>query len=138
MVELLRYLEGAGFTTLIASGGDRDFMRPIAAQLYGIPPERVIGSSLTLDYGNDGRVVKKGLDVLRRRAGEARPDLEPHRSPARSRRRQLERRHPDAALRRRRRRRPLRLLVRHDDGEREFAYDAGAEEALAPASRSSR
>jgi hypothetical protein len=60
----LRYLEGAGFTTLIASGGDRDFMRPIASELYGIPPERVIGSSLTLDYGNDGLVVKKGLDVL--------------------------------------------------------------------------
>jgi phosphoglycolate phosphatase-like HAD superfamily hydrolase len=38
MVELLRYLEGAGFTTLIASGGDRDFMRPIASELYGIPP----------------------------------------------------------------------------------------------------
>jgi hypothetical protein len=24
----------------------------------------------------------------------------------------------------------LRLLVHHDDGEREFAYDAGAEQAL--------
>jgi hypothetical protein len=64
MVEPLRYLEGAGFTTLIASGGDRDFMRPIASELYGIPPERVIGSSLTLDYGSDGLVVKKGLDVV--------------------------------------------------------------------------
>jgi hypothetical protein len=30
MVELLRYLEANGFTTCIASGGDRDFMRPFA------------------------------------------------------------------------------------------------------------
>jgi hypothetical protein len=41
MVELLRYLEANGFTTLIASGGDRDFMRAISLELYGIPPERV-------------------------------------------------------------------------------------------------
>jgi hypothetical protein len=30
MIELLRYLEANGFTTYIASGGDRDFMRPFA------------------------------------------------------------------------------------------------------------
>ena len=46
MTELLRYLEANGFSTYIASGGDRDFMRPFAEQLYGIPPERVIGSAL--------------------------------------------------------------------------------------------
>ena len=34
----------------IASGGDRDFMRPIAGNLYGIPPERVIGSSTAIEY----------------------------------------------------------------------------------------
>ena len=50
MVELLRFLEANGFVTYIASGGDRDFMRPIAGDLYGIPPERVIGSSLATEY----------------------------------------------------------------------------------------
>ena len=50
MVELLRYLEANGFTTYIASGGDRDFMRPFAEQLYGIPPERIIGSAPGLDF----------------------------------------------------------------------------------------
>ena len=54
MVELLRYLEANGFATYIASGGDRDFMRPVAGDLYGIPPERVIGSSLALDYRDEG------------------------------------------------------------------------------------
>ncbi len=37
MVELLRYLEANGFATYIASGGDRDFMRPFAQHIYGIP-----------------------------------------------------------------------------------------------------
>src|SRR5262245_4469767 len=50
MIELLRYLEANGFTNYIASGGDRDFMRPITRALYGIPPERVIGSSNALRY----------------------------------------------------------------------------------------
>ena len=49
MVELLRYLEANGFTSYIASGGDRDFMRPVAGDIYGIPPERVIGSALGLE-----------------------------------------------------------------------------------------
>ena len=37
MVELLRYLEANGFTNYIASGGDRDFMRPVTEEIYGIP-----------------------------------------------------------------------------------------------------
>ena len=40
MVELLRYLEANGFTNYIASGGDRDFMRPVTEEMYGIPAER--------------------------------------------------------------------------------------------------
>ena len=50
MVELLRYLEANGFTNFIASGGDRDFMRTVTADIYGIPPERVVGSSNALRY----------------------------------------------------------------------------------------
>ncbi len=45
MVELLRYLESHGFTCYIVSGGDRDFMRPMTEDYYGIPPERVVGSA---------------------------------------------------------------------------------------------
>jgi len=50
MVELMRYLEVNGFTNYIALGDNRDFMRPIAGEPYGIPPERVFGSALALDY----------------------------------------------------------------------------------------
>jgi hypothetical protein len=38
MVELLRYLEANGFTNFIASSSERDFMRMISQELYGIPP----------------------------------------------------------------------------------------------------
>jgi hypothetical protein len=37
MVELLEYLEANGFANYIASGGGRDFMRPISQELYGVP-----------------------------------------------------------------------------------------------------
>ena len=50
MVELLRFLEAHGFTCYIVSGGDRDFMRPMTAANYGIPPERVVGSAVGLTY----------------------------------------------------------------------------------------
>src|SRR5216110_316521 len=55
MVELLGYLKANGFSNYIASGGGRDFMRPISQEVYGIPRERVIGSSSTLDYTSDER-----------------------------------------------------------------------------------
>ena len=54
MVELLRYLVANGFATYIASGGDRDFMRPVAEDMYGIPPERIIGSALGITYSSAG------------------------------------------------------------------------------------
>jgi haloacid dehalogenase-like hydrolase len=45
MLELLAYLRANSFKTFIVSGGGIEFMRPLAEQLYGIPPEQVIGSS---------------------------------------------------------------------------------------------
>jgi hypothetical protein len=56
MVELLRHLEANGFLTFIVSGGDRDFMRPAAEVIYGIPRERVVGSGFGTDFV-DGEVV---------------------------------------------------------------------------------
>ncbi len=55
MVELLGYLEANGFTNYIASGGGRDFMRPISQEVYGIPRDRVIGSATALEYAADER-----------------------------------------------------------------------------------
>jgi hypothetical protein len=40
-----RYLEVNGFSSYIASGGGRHFMRPIRHEVYGIPRARVLGSA---------------------------------------------------------------------------------------------
>jgi phosphoglycolate phosphatase-like HAD superfamily hydrolase len=50
MVELLGYLRSNGFKTYIVSGGGIEFMRAISEQIYGIPPEQVIGSSGKTKY----------------------------------------------------------------------------------------
>lgn len=44
MLELLDYLRANGFKTFIVSGGGVEFMRCFAEEVYGIPPEQVIGS----------------------------------------------------------------------------------------------
>ena len=46
MIELLAYLRANGFKTFIVSGGEADFMRPWTENVYGIPPEQVVGSSM--------------------------------------------------------------------------------------------
>jgi phosphoserine phosphatase len=50
MVELLAYLRANGFKTFIVSGGGVEFMRPWAEQVYGIPPEHVVGSSIVTKF----------------------------------------------------------------------------------------
>jgi hypothetical protein len=50
MVELLAYLREHEFKTYIVSGGGIEFMRVFADAIYGIPPEQVIGSSGKMRY----------------------------------------------------------------------------------------
>lgn len=44
MLELLDHLRDNGYRTFIVSGGGIDFMRAFAQEVYGVPPEQVIGS----------------------------------------------------------------------------------------------
>lgn len=46
MLELLDYLRASGFSTYIVSGGGIEFMRPWTREVYGIPPENVVGSNI--------------------------------------------------------------------------------------------
>ncbi|HSD68405.1 MAG TPA: HAD family hydrolase [Woeseiaceae bacterium] len=56
MLELLDYLRANGFRTFIVSGGGIDFMRVFAEEVYGIPPEQVVGSELDAQFEmRDGR-----------------------------------------------------------------------------------
>jgi phosphoglycolate phosphatase-like HAD superfamily hydrolase len=45
MLELVAYLKSNGFNNFIVSGGGIDFMRPWTDRVYGIVPEKVVGSS---------------------------------------------------------------------------------------------
>jgi hypothetical protein len=139
MVELLTLLAANGFANYVVSGGGRDFMRSISHELYGIPRERVIGSSTTLAYTSDER----GGTLTHTPAPDYLDDgpEKPIRIWSRTGRRPLLAagntngdipmlhftQHHDKPF--------LRLLVLHDDGEREFDYARGAEQALEQAGR---
>lgn len=53
MLELLAYLRANGFKTYIVSGGEVSFMRAFAEEVYGIPPEQVIGTTLDSRFQDD-------------------------------------------------------------------------------------
>jgi hypothetical protein len=58
MIELLAYLRANDFKTFIVSGGGIEFMRPWVENVYGIPPEQVVGSALKLKLElRDGKPV---------------------------------------------------------------------------------
>src|SRR4051812_1882077 len=139
MVELLAVLEANDFANYIVSGGGRDFMRPISEEVYGVPRERVIGSATALAYTGD----EHGGTITHTPAPDYLNDgpEKPIRIWSRTGRRPLLAagnsngdipmldftQHPDKAS--------LRLLVVHDDADREFDYATGAEQALERAGR---
>ena len=53
MLELLRFFRTNGYRTYIVTGGGQDFVRVFSQQVYGIPPEQVIGTAGTTKYGFD-------------------------------------------------------------------------------------
>jgi phosphoglycolate phosphatase-like HAD superfamily hydrolase len=127
MLELLGLLERNGFSCWIFSGGGTDFMRTWAGEVYGLPPHRVIGSVGGTDFrvGDDGPELVKSATVGAVNDGPQKPSsIHQHvgqrpivaagntdgdlamlqwtaASPCRT----------------------LQLVVRHTDGEREYAYD---------------
>ena len=127
MLELLDYLRANGFKTFIVSGGGIDFMRAWTERVYGIPPEQVIGSQIALEYE-----VRDGVPVLMRKpeinfiddeAGKPvgiarhigrRPILAFGNSDGDYQMLEWTTAGPGKRL---------GLILHHDDGEREYAYD---------------
>jgi phosphoserine phosphatase len=132
MVELIRYLEVNGFKVFIASAGGMSFVRTVSEEIYGIPREQVIGSNVAYET----RMTEAG-PVLFRKPGIVEPisdgpgkpvNIELHigRKPI------LAGGNADGDLHmlwysQTSPYQSLQLLLRHDDGEREYAYDTGAE-----------
>jgi phosphoglycolate phosphatase-like HAD superfamily hydrolase len=56
MLEVMKYLRANGFRTYIVTGGGQEFVRVYSEQVYGVPPEQVVGSSIATKYVNtDGK-----------------------------------------------------------------------------------
>jgi phosphoglycolate phosphatase-like HAD superfamily hydrolase len=128
MLELLAYLHANGFKTFIVSGGGIEFMRPWTEQVYGIPPDQVVGSSIktrfqmkddipelfrlpAIDFIDDGPGKPVGINAHIGRPpiaafGNSDGDLQ-----------MLQWTTKSGAGRR------LGVIVHHTDAEREYAYD---------------
>lgn len=137
MVELIRFLEARGFTVYIVSGGDRDFMRPMTHDYYGIPAERVVGTGMGLEYDADDNVVRYTSTLAFFDDGPEKPV----RIWMRTGRRPIlagGNSNGDIPMLRFAQGSPrsLGLLIHHDDdsGRGDAPYDKGAEEALEAAS----
>ncbi len=127
MLEVLAYLRANGFKTYIVSGGGIEFMRAWAEEVYGVPPEQVIGSSVKtrfelrdgvpvlvrlpeLNFNDDkgGKPVAINQHIGRRPVmafGNSDGDLQ-----------MLQYTSAGSGAR-------FCLYVHHDDAEREYAYD---------------
>jgi len=53
MIEVLKYLRANGYRTYIVTGGGQDFVRVYSEEVYGIPPEQVVGTAGGTRYGYD-------------------------------------------------------------------------------------
>jgi phosphoserine phosphatase len=127
MLEVLALLRARGFTCFIVSGGGVAFLRAFAEPVYGVPPHRVVGSTLALEVGEaagrlaltrlpqvdfvddgPGKPVGVARHIGRRPlAAFGNSDGDWH----------MLRYTTEGPGRR------LGMIVRHDDAAREFAYD---------------
>jgi phosphoglycolate phosphatase-like HAD superfamily hydrolase len=135
MIELIHYLKNNHFKVYIITGGGVEFVREISKEVYGIPSEQVIGSSIVTKFTYQGekpdfirapKIVEpindgpgKPVNIHREigkppiiAVGNSNGDLEmlqyTEASP-----------YPT-----------LKIIVHHDDSKREYAYDQGAEKIL--------
>jgi len=128
MRDLIGLLEANDFKVYICSGGGRDFVRAVSEQVYGLPPERVIGSATKIEYRDGDLYRASGVE----QPIDDGPGKPVHIWTRTGRKPLLAGGNADgdvAMLETAR----FALLVHHDDAEREFAYDEGAERALAAA-----
>jgi len=127
MREVLDYLRANDFRTWIVSGGGVEFLRVVSEDLYGVPPEQVIGSSVRAKYEiHEGKPVIVRLpeiDFIDDKAGKPvgihkfigrRPIAAFGNSDGDFEMLEWTTSAPGARL---------GLIVHHDDAEREYAYD---------------
>jgi phosphoserine phosphatase len=137
-LELMQTLREKGFRVFIVTGGGRSFVRSIAEEVYGVPRHMVVGSAFQTRFemvAGRPRLLrlpeiaepiddKAGKPVNIERSTGRIPILAVGNSDGDLQMLQYSTAHGA---------RSLQVLVHHDDAEREYAYDHGAEKALAAA-----
>jgi phosphoglycolate phosphatase-like HAD superfamily hydrolase len=129
MLEVMKCLREKGYRTYIVTGGGQEFVRVYSEQVYGVPPEQVVGSSIVTkyDYANgkpvlmrepkpffidDGPGKAVGINLfIGKRPYAAFGNTEGDAA-------MLEWTQAGAGAR-------LMMLVHHDDAKREYAYGPG-------------
>ena len=131
MLEVMRHLRDNGYKTYIVTGGGQDFVRVYSEQVYGIPPEQVVGTTggTKFGYGKDGKpFLTKEPKLLLNDNNAGKPEgihlmigRRPHAAFGNSNgdREMLECTGAGAGAR-------LKMLVLHDDATREYAYGPAA------------
>jgi phosphoglycolate phosphatase-like HAD superfamily hydrolase len=127
MLELLELLRSHQFRVFVVTGGGVDFVRPVSAELYGVPPDDVVGSAVEVDFEQrDGRVVLVRQAALAGSPNEGPPKVASIHAHIGQRpilavgnsagdREMLEFAHTGKQP-------SLCLVLDHDDAEREYAY----------------
>jgi len=127
MLEVLTYLRANDFKTFIVSGGGIEFIRSFSEDVYGIPPEQVVGSSIKTEFrmenGEAGLVRLPEINFIDDKEGKP-VGINSHIG-----------KRPIAAFGNSdgdlamlqytdsRTGRGLMVIIHHDDAEREYAYD---------------
>jgi phosphoglycolate phosphatase-like HAD superfamily hydrolase len=127
MLEVLKYFRANGYKTYIVTGGGQDFVRVYAEQVYGIPPEQVVGTmgGTKYGYGKDGKpMLTKEPKLLLNDNDAGKPEgihlmigRRPHAAFGNSPGDQQMLEYTTAGDGAR-----LGMLVLHDDAKREYAY----------------
>jgi phosphoglycolate phosphatase-like HAD superfamily hydrolase len=135
MIEVLNFMRAKGYKTYIVTGGGQDFVRVYADNVYGIPPEQVVGTAggTKFEYGENGEpfLLKDPKLLLNdNNAGKAEGihfmiGRQPYGAFGNSTgdRQMLEYTKAGKGAR-------LAVLILHDDGVREYAY--GPAQGLPP------
>lgn len=137
MLELMDYLRENDFKVFICSGGTIQFIRVFSERVYGVPHENVIGSSVKYHFDAEKNVINRISELNSNNDKKAKPEniqLHIGKRPI------LACGNSDGDLAMLQftddgKGPALMLLVHHDDAEREFDYDKGAEEALDAAAK---
>jgi len=129
MLELLEALRDHGFATFVVTGAGTEFVRAVSHELYGVPPEGVVGTLIGYRYRADGAALVRTGQVqgdanegaakvvhIQQHLGR-RPTFAAGNSPGDREMLEWTAGVPGPTL---------ALVVDHDDAERDFAYTSVA------------